>query len=90
MISSIRVEKLFGLYTYTLPQTGQLPNAAKKLLRDFAPCAEASCVEEPGAIEFYVSDSPEAFMAVGEPLLGRNMERVFLEHVWQRELETTV
>ncbi len=39
-----------------------------------------------GAEEFYVSDSPESFSAVGAPFLGRDMKRVFLEPVWQREM----
>ncbi|HNV69389.1 MAG TPA: glutamate racemase [Candidatus Ozemobacteraceae bacterium] len=39
-----------------------------------------------GSEEFYVSDSPDSFAAVGAPFLGRDMRRVFLEPVWQREL----
>ncbi|OIP30335.1 glutamate racemase [bacterium CG2_30_54_10] len=38
-----------------------------------------------GLEEFYVSDSPEAFMKIGEPFLGRPMKQVFLEHVWKRD-----
>lgn len=42
--------------------------------------------DRPGAEEFYVSDSPEAFRRVGEPFLGRPMRQVFVEHVWKRDL----
>lgn len=46
----------------------------------------ASAADRSGSEEFYVSDSPDSFAAVGAPFLGRDMVRIFLEPVWQREL----
>ena len=71
----------------------RLVDSAEETAREVAELLKARRISAPrariGSTEFYVSDSPEAFMAVGQPFLGRQMERVFLEHVWQRELETT-
>ncbi|HEY9069724.1 MAG TPA: glutamate racemase [Candidatus Ozemobacteraceae bacterium] len=39
-----------------------------------------------GGEEFYVSDSPEQFSAIGSAFLGRPLDRVFLEAVWKREI----
>jgi len=39
-----------------------------------------------GGEEFYVSDSPEQFSAIGSAFLGRPLDRVFLEAVWKRDI----
>ncbi len=39
-----------------------------------------------GSEEFYVSDSPENFTAIGSAFLGRPLQRVFLEPVWKRDI----
>jgi glutamate racemase len=44
-----------------------------------------STADRVGRDEFYVSDSPEHFSLVGGQFLGRSINDVFLEAVWQRE-----
>ena len=59
-------------------ETAQEVSEVVKARRLEAPSGKA------GTEEFYVSDSPESFVAIGMPFLGRDMPRVFLERVWER------
>lgn len=68
----------------------RLIDSAQETAREVAEVLKARRIsaaqDRSGAEEFYVSDSPESFSAVGAPFLGRDMKRVFLEPVWQREM----
>ncbi len=67
-----------------------LIDSAEETAREVAEVLQARRItgptDRPGTEEFYVSDSPETFMRIGEPFLGRPMRQVFVEHVWKRDL----
>lgn len=69
----------------------QLVDSAEETAQEVSEVLKARRIAAPrghvGSSEFYVSDSPDAFIAVGSPFLGQPMERVFLEPVWQRDIE---
>lgn len=68
----------------------QLIDSARETAREVAELLAARKFQAPperaGNEEFYVSDSPENFIAIGSTFLGRPLERVFLEPVWNREI----
>ena len=71
----------------------QLVDSACETAREVAEVLKARRIatfpDRIGSEEFYVSDSPDSFVAVGAPFLGRQMNRVFLEPVWQRDVAIT-
>ncbi|MBF0500252.1 MAG: glutamate racemase [Candidatus Riflebacteria bacterium] len=71
----------------------RLVDSAEETSREVAEVLKARRISAPrthvGSSEFYVSDSPDAFMAVGSPFLGYPIEKVFLEPVWQRDVESS-
>ncbi len=68
----------------------RLIDSARETAREVAELLAARRFQAPpqraGSEEFYVSDSPENFIAIGSTFLGRPLERVFLEPVWKREI----
>lgn len=67
-----------------------LIDSARETALEVAELLEARGFQAPpdriGSEEFYVSDSPENFTAIGSKFLGRPLQRVFLEPVWKREI----
>lgn len=74
-----------------LGPTVKLIDSAYETSREVESLLKARRLKAPsdkvGSEEFYVSDSPENFTAIGSHFLGRKLERVFLEQVWQQEIE---
>ncbi|HQG27648.1 MAG TPA: hypothetical protein PLY73_03760, partial [Candidatus Ozemobacteraceae bacterium] len=68
----------------------RLIDSAMETAREVAELLAARRFQAPpdraGSEEFYVSDSPENFIAIGSTFLGRPLERVFLEPVWKRDI----
>ncbi len=68
----------------------RLIDSARETAREVAELLAARRFQAPpdraGSEEFYVSDSPENFIAIGSTFLGRPLERVFLEPVWKRDI----
>jgi len=71
----------------------RLIDSAQETAREVADLLIARRIQAPidrcGTEEFYVSDSPEAFSDIGGLFLGRKLEKVFLEHVWKRSLNSS-
>lgn len=72
----------------------RLIDSARETAREVAELLAARRFQAPpdraGGEEFYVSDSPENFIAIGSTFLGRPLERVFLEPVWKRDIGSAV
>lgn len=72
----------------------RLIDSARETAREVAELLAARRFQAPpdriGSEEFYVSDSPESFVAIGSKFLGRPLQRVFLEPVWKREIGPVV
>jgi len=68
----------------------RLIDSARETAREVAELLAARRFQAPpdraGSEEFYVSDSPENFIAIGSTFLGRPLQRVFLEPVWKRDI----
>lgn len=81
---------LKGAIRTLLGERIRLIDSAEETAREVVEVLQARRLEgspdRTGSEEFYVSDSPETFMKIGEPFLGRPMNQVYLEHVWKREL----